>query len=55
MKNKQDSFKKEKQELFYLKMKQLVLSIIMTLIVVIGFMFFLVSLILILKQIFNSK
>ena len=53
MKNKQDSFKKEKQQLFYLKIKQLVLTLIMTLIVVIGFMIILVSLILLLKQIFN--
>lgn len=53
MKNKQDSFKKEKQQLFYLKIKQLVLSIIMTLIVVIGFMIILVSLILLFKKIFN--
>jgi len=53
MKNKKDSFKKEKQQLFYLKIKQLVLTLIMTLIVVIGFMIILVSLILFLKQIFN--
>jgi Na+/melibiose symporter-like transporter len=53
MKNKKDSFKKEKQQLFYLKIKQLVLTLIMTLIVVIGFMITLVSLIFFLKQIFN--
>ena len=53
MKNKKDSFKKENQQLFYLKIKQLVLTLIMTLIVVIGFMIILVSLILFLKQIFN--
>jgi hypothetical protein len=53
MKNKQYKYQKEKRELFFLKIKQLVLSIIMTLIVVFGFMIILFSLILFFKKRFD--
>lgn len=53
MKNKQDEFKKEKQQLNYIKSKQLVLFLIMTFVAFISLMTILLFLILAFKKTFN--